>query len=191
MLIGYARVSTDEQSLGLQLDALKRVGCDQIYCDRASGSRLQRPGIEQALARIQPGDCLVVWKLDRLGRSVKDLVSIAERFRLDGVDLRCLSDGIDTSTPTGRFFFHVMSAFAEMERELIRERTKAGLRSAAARGRNGGRPKAMTDEKLVAARQLLANGVSVPIVAEHLNVSVPTVYRYFPAKNSSSLGAQE
>lgn len=185
MLIGYARVSTEEQNLELQLDALKRAGCDEIFSDRASGSRIQRPGVEQALDKLQRGDCLVVWKLDRLGRSVKDLVSLADRFRLDGVDLRCLSDGIDTSTSTGRFFFHVMSAFAEMERELIRERTKAGLVAAASRGRKGGRPRAMTEEKRLQAQAMLSEGQSVAAVAEQLQVSSPTIYRYFPGNGSA------
>ncbi len=183
MLIGYARVSTEDQNLGLQQDALQKAGCAAVYSDKASGGHMSRPGLEQALALLGRGDCLIVWKLDRLGRSVKHLVEIAARFKEQGVDLRSLSDGIDTSTATGRFFFHVMSAFAEMERELIRERTNAGLAAARKRGRTGGRPKAMTASKLEAGRRLLDAGMPVGDVARSLSVSVPTVYRYFPANS--------
>lgn len=185
MLIGYARVSTDEQSLDLQISALQKAGCESICSDKVSGSRMARPGLDAALKELKVGDCLVVWKLDRLGRSVKHLIDLAAQFKEMGVELRSLSDGIDTTTATGRFFFHVMSAFAEMERELIRERTKAGLVSAKEMGRVGGRPKAMTTAKLEAAKRLLLQGMAIGDVARSLNVSVPTVYRYFPAAVST------
>ena len=185
MNIGYARVSTDDQNLNLQLDALAKAGCEKVFLDKASGARTRRPGLDDALLELRAGDCLMVWKLDRLGRSVNDLVGLAARFSASEIDLRSLSDGIDTSSSTGRFFFHVMSAFAEMERELIRERTKAGLLAAKVRGRIGGRPLSMTTSKLEAAERLLAGGLPVKDVARSLEVSVPTIYRYFPANASS------
>jgi DNA invertase Pin-like site-specific DNA recombinase len=190
MNIGYARVSTDDQNLELQLDALKKAGCEQTFTDKVSGSRISRPGLEQALAALKKGDCLIVWKLDRLGRSVRHLVELSARFKEQGIDLRSVSDGIDTSTATGRFFFHVMSAFAEMERELIRERTNAGLAAAKDRGRLGGRPKAMTSGKLEAAEKLLSGGMPIGDVARSLDVSVPTIYRYFPV-NSARRSAEK
>jgi DNA invertase Pin-like site-specific DNA recombinase len=185
--IGYARVSTEDQNLELQLDALRKAGCEHLFTDKLSGSRITRPGLDLALAALKRGDCLIVWKLDRLGRSVKHLVELSAKFKEEGVDLRSVSDGIDTSTSTGRFFFHVMSAFAEMERELVRERTKAGLAAAKARGRVGGRPKSMTTGKLEAAGKLLSTGMPVGDVARSLDVSVPTIYRYFPAGNNRDL----
>ena len=184
MLVGYARVSTDDQNLELQQDALGKAGCAQIFSDKASGSRIDRPGLDRALAALRKGDCLIVWKLDRLGRSVRHLVELSAGFKLRGIDLRSVSDGIDTSTATGRFFFHVMSAFAEMERELIRERTNAGLAAAKNRGRIGGRPRAMTAGKLEAAEKLLRAGMPVSDVARSLEVSAPTIYRYFPTNTS-------
>ena len=186
MIIGYARVSTDDQILDLQTDALKRAGCGEILTDTVSGSRAKRPGLDAALAKLGKGDCLMIWKLDRLGRSVKNLVDIVDQFATKGINLRSLSDGIDTTSATGRFFFHVMSAFAEMERELIRERTKAGLVSAKSRGRVGGRPLSMTTGKLEAAERLLSGGLPIKDVARSLELSVPTLYRYFPGSGVRS-----
>jgi DNA invertase Pin-like site-specific DNA recombinase len=181
MIIGYARVSTEDQNLELQLDALRLAGCERLYTDKASGSRIARPGLDEAMASLKRGDRLIVWKLDRLGRSVKHLVELASRFKDEGIDLKSVSDGIDTSSSTGRFFFHVMSAFAEMERELIRERTNAGLAAAKDRGRTGGRPKSMTTGKVEAVEKLLRSGMPISDVARSVEVSVPTIYRYFPA----------
>lgn len=178
MLIGYARVSTEDQSLNLQVDALRKAGCERIYQDMASGALSARPGLDDALRTLHAGDCLVVWRLDRLGRSVKHLVLLAETLKSRDVDFRCLQEGIDTTSPTGRFFFHVMSAFAELEREVIRERTKAGLSAARARGRIGGRPRRMTLDKVEAAETLHASGLPVKDIAHTLEVSVATVYRY-------------
>ena len=135
MLLGYARVSTDEQNLELQGDALSAAGCDRIFSDKLSGSRLDRPGLAAALSHLRSGDSLVVWKLDRLGRTVRQLVEFVARLNQDGIEFRSLTDGIDTTTPAGRFFFHMMAALAEMERDLTRERTMAGLAAARARGR--------------------------------------------------------
>lgn len=179
--IGYARVSTDEQSLALQLDALKKAGCARVFTDKASGAGIDRPGLNDALSHLRGGDSLVVWKLDRLGRSVKGLVDLVNGLEARDVHFRSLTDGIDTKTPAGRFFFHVMASLAQMERELIVERTRAGLTAARRLGRVGGRKRAMTDSKIKAARRLLAAGTPPRDVAENLGVSVPTLYRWLPA----------
>jgi len=181
MLIGYARVSTVDQNLDLQRDALNKVGCEKIYEDRISGTRADRPGLERALEDLRKGDTLTVWKLDRLGRSVKNLVDLVGQLHKRGVQFQSLTDSIDTGTPAGRFFFHVMASLAEMERDLIVERTRAGLEAAKEHGRTGGRPRTMTRSKLEAARTLLATGTPPKDVAVQLGVSVPTLYRHLPA----------
>jgi DNA invertase Pin-like site-specific DNA recombinase len=186
MLLGYARVSTDEQDLALQLDALNQAGCERVFTDKASGSANNRPGMEQLLSHLRPGDCLVVWKLDRLGRTVKGLVDMVTDLETKGIQFRSLTDGIDTSTGAGRFFFHVMAALAQMERELIAERTKAGLAAAKARGKLGGRKPKMTDTKISAAKKLLQSGTPAKEVAENLGISIPTLYRWIPAACSNN-----
>jgi DNA invertase Pin-like site-specific DNA recombinase len=183
MLIGYARVSTQDQNLELQRKALIDAGCEKIFDDKVSGSRSERPGLAQALGILRDGDTLVVWKLDRLGRSVKHLVDLVGELDELGVHFRSLTDSIDTSTASGRFFFHVMASLAEMERELTVERTRAGLEVARSLGRVGGRKRKMTDSKLESARRLLAGGVPVKDVAKNLGVSVPTLYRWLPASS--------
>jgi len=186
MLIGYARVSTQDQQLTLQLDALEQAGCARIYEDRASGVRVDRPGFRQTLEVLRDGDTLVVWKLDRLGRSVKQLVDMVGELEKRGVHLKSLTDSIDTSTPAGRFFFHVMASLAQMERELIVERTRAGLAAARTQGRFGGRRRQMTDSKIESAKRLLAGGTPPRDVAKNLGVSVPTLYRWVPASSLST-----
>lgn len=181
MLIGYARVSTEEQNLGLQLDALKSAGCEQIFTDKISGTRTTRPGLDKAIEYMREGDTLTVWKLDRLGRSVKNLVDLVAELKANGRQFRSLTDGIDTSTTAGQFFFHVMAALSQMERDLIVERTRAGLAAAKRAGRTGGRPVIMTKAKLDAARKLLETGTPPRDVAEQLGISVPTLYRHLPA----------
>jgi DNA invertase Pin-like site-specific DNA recombinase len=181
MLIGYARVSTDEQSLALQQDALKKAGCEKIFEDTTSGSRSDRPGLNTMTQVLRKGDTLVVWKLDRLGRSLKSLIDYTKQLEEQGIHFKSLTDQIDTSTPAGRFFFHVMASLAQMERELIIERTKAGLAAAKREGRTGGRKRKMTDSKLEAAKRLLASGRPPKEVAENLGVSIPTLYRWLPA----------
>jgi DNA invertase Pin-like site-specific DNA recombinase len=181
MRIGYARVSTDEQSLDLQFDALKKVGCKRIFTDRASAARGDRPGLADAVSHLHSGDVLVVWKLDRLGRTVKGLVEFVAELQDRGVQFRSLTDGIDTTTPAGRFSFHVMASLAQMERELMAERTRAGLDAARRRGRVGGRKRRMTPGKVESARELLKGGMAPRVVAENLGVSVPTLYRWVPA----------
>lgn len=165
MLIGYARVSTGDQNLDLQKTALFRAECEQIFEDTASGKNARRPGLRRALRRLKPGDVLVVWKLDRLGRSVRDLITLVSELQARGVNFRSLTDSIDTSTPAGRFFFHVMSALAEMERELIVERTRAGLAAAREQGRVGGRRRVMTEEVVEQCRRMLENSATRQQVA--------------------------
>ncbi|HGW3455855.1 recombinase family protein [Klebsiella pneumoniae] len=181
MLIGYARVSTGDQNLDLQKNALARAECEQIFEDTASGKNARRPGLRRAIRRLKPGDSLVVWKLDRLGRSVRDLITLVSELQDKGIHFRSLTDSIDTSTPAGRFFFHVMSALAEMERELIVERTRAGLAAAREQGRVGGRRRVMTEEVVERCRRMLENGATRQQIADVIGVGVKTIYKYFPA----------
>ena len=181
MRIGYARVSTQDQRLDVQHEALTRSGCDKVFDDTMSGKVTDRPGLQKTLDILRKGDTLVVWKLDRLGRSVKQLVDLVSGFEEQGITFVSLTDSIDTSTPAGRFFFHVMASLAEMERELTVERTRAGLETARLKGRVGGRKRLMTDGKMDAARSLLAAGLPPHDVAENLGVSVATLYRWLPA----------
>lgn len=179
--IGYARVSTRDQNLDLQTAALKQARCDRIFEETMSGAKRERPELNRALDHLRTGDTLVVWKLDRLGRSVKDLVELVGDLEKRGVHFQSVTDNIDTSTPAGRFFFHVMASLAQMERELLIERTQAGLEAAKAQGRVGGRKRAMTESKLEAAKKLLASGEAPRDVATNLGVSLPTLYRWIPA----------
>jgi DNA invertase Pin-like site-specific DNA recombinase len=185
LLIGYARVSTEDQNLQLQLDVLKKTKCKRVFTDKMSGSRRDRPGLAEALSHLRSGDTLVVWKLDRLGRTVKGLVDLVSQLEADNVNFRSLTDGIDTATTAGRFFFHVMASLAQMERELTLERTKAGLVAARKLGRVGGRRRVMTDSKIKSAKKLLAHGVPPKEVARDLGVSIATLYRWLPAAASN------
>ena len=182
MKVGYARVSTEDQTLNLQLDALHGAGCEKVFTDTASGARVERPGLGEALAYVRAGDALVVWRLDRLGRSLKALIELLTQLRERGVGFASLTEQIDTTTPGGTLIFHVFGALAEFERDLIRERTTAGLAAARARGRKGGRPRAtaFTDPKQAAlARALYADGRhSVSDICRTLKVSRATLYRY-------------
>jgi DNA invertase Pin-like site-specific DNA recombinase len=184
MLVGYARVSTQDQNLELQHQALVAAGCQRVYEDKSSGTRAERPGLAQALEMLREGDTLVVWKLDRLGRSVKHLVDLVGELAKRRINFKSVTDSIDTGTPSGRFFFHVMASLAEMERELMVERTQAGLKAARRLGRTGGRRRRMTESKIAAAKKLLADGVAPRDVAKDLGVSVPTLYRWLPAAGS-------
>ncbi len=181
MLIGYARVSTSDQNLNLQKDALLKIGCEKIYEDEISGTIKLRPGLDKTLEMLRTEDTLVVWKLDRLGRSVKNLISLISDLNSKDIHFKSITDSIDTSTPSGRFFFHVMASLSEMERELIVERTKAGLEAAKKLGRVGGRKRKMTPSKVSSAKKLLASGVVPKDVAENLGISVATLYRWIPA----------
>lgn len=185
MLVGYARVSTQDQNLELQREALLKIGCQKVFEDKISGSKKDRPGLTMALEMLREGDTLVVWKLDRLGRGVKQLVDLVGKLHEQAVQFKSVTDAIDTGTPSGRFFFHVMASLAEMERELIVERTRAGLEIAKQLGRKGGRRPKMTDSKIEAARKLLISGTPPKEVAKNLAVSIPTLYRWIPASSLS------
>jgi len=178
MLIGYARVSTRDQSLDGQLDALHRAGCERVFSEVASGARDDRPVLLEALAYARPGDVLVSLKLDRVARSLQHLTGLVADLNQRRVGLKSLTEEIDTSTPGGKLVFHIFGAIAEFERDLIRERTRVGLDAARKRGRVGGRPVKMTPAKLEAAQKLLQSGTSVRDIADSLGVSVPTVYRH-------------
>ncbi|WOA51340.1 recombinase family protein [Dickeya solani] len=180
MLIGYARVSTSDQNTELQKNALVGANCELIFEDQASGKNARRPRLKRALRKLKRGDTLIVWKLDRLGRSVRDLITMVSDLQAHGIHFRSLTDAIDTTTPAGRFFFHVMSALAEMERELIVERTRAGLAAARAAGRIGGRRRIMTPEAVDQAKTLLNNGATRWQIANIIGVSEKTIYKYFP-----------
>src|SRR5579885_103637 len=172
MLIGYARVSSEDQNLDLQLDALKEAHCERVFTDKKTGSRNDRPGLEDALSHLRAGDTLIVWKLDRLGRTVKGLVDLVAELESKQINFKSLTEGIDTTSSAGRFFFHVMASLAQMERELAIERTRAGLIAARKLGRIGGRRRIMTESKVESARQLLEAGRLPKDVAADLGVSV-------------------
>jgi len=179
MKIGYARVSTDDQNFDLQIDALKKSGCKKIFKDKVSGSKSNRKGLENALKYIRSGDALVIWKLDRLGRSLIDLIKIVNSLKEKNIEFVALQDSIDTSTSSGKLFFHISAAFAEYEKSIIQERTKAGLKAARSRGRKGGRPKAITDEKFNLAKKLYdSNSDTVKNICESLGIKRRTFYKY-------------
>ena len=187
MKIGYARISTKEQSLSMQVDALKKAGCDQIYEEIASGAKTARPVLEEIMRNIREDDTLIIWKLDRLGRNLAHLIHLTTKLIEKKVGLISLNDPIDTSTAQGRMVFGIFASLAEFERELIRERTQAGLKSARARGRKGGRPKGLTQaaiEKATIAEALYKNG-SIPVkkIAEQLGISKTTLYLYLRYRN--------
>ncbi|MBD2806570.1 recombinase family protein [Xenorhabdus szentirmaii] len=184
--IGYIRVSTNDQNSDLQRNALIGANCEKIFEDKISGKTANRPGLTQALKHLKPGDTLVVWKLDRLGRSVKNLIALNERLTHANVHFQSLTDSIDTSTPMGRFFFYVMSALAEMERELIIERTNAGLAAARAQGRIGGRPVALSEENYRLACQWLSEGRTRRDIASLFSVSLSTIYKYLPVGTAAN-----
>jgi len=176
-LLGYARVSTSDQSLMGQLDALQAAGCERVWTDVASGARARRPGLDELVAVTAAGDTVVVTRLDRLGRSLPHLLGLVEDLSASGVGLRSLAEEIDTNSATGRLVLHVFGALAEFERGINHERTMAGLAAARARGRVGGRPPALSGRRMAHARELAAAGVPVPEIAETLLVGRSTVYR--------------
>ena len=185
-LVGYARVSKDDQNPALQIDALKAAGCSRIFEETASGAQRSRPQLAAALDYMRPGDTLVVWKLDRLARSLRQLIDTMEMLRNCDIDFRSLTEAMDTTTAGGEFVYHVIGAVAQFERELMRERTNEGLRAARARGRLGGRPVSLDDEDLVAAKAMLRNpDITVEEVARRLNVAPSTLYRHLPGGRSA------
>jgi DNA invertase Pin-like site-specific DNA recombinase len=178
MLIGYARVSTAEQTLELQTDALTTAGCEKLFTEVAGGARTERPALDQAIEFCRSGDTLVVWKLDRMGRSMAHLIETIRRLEQRGVGFCSLTEQIDTTTPSGRLIFHVFGALAEFERDLIRERVQAGLRSARARGRMGGRPPISAEIKAIAQVLLADKSLSSKQICERLGIAKSTLYKH-------------
>jgi len=182
-LIGYARVSTTEQDTALQTDALRKAGCERIFEDTVSGAKAERPGLASALAYLRDGDVLMVWRLDRLGRSLAHLIEVVATLEARGIGFRSLTEAIDTTTSGGRLIFHVFGALSQFERDLIRERTKAGLAAAAARGRRGGRKPVITAERLQRARGHIAKGLSVREAAARLKIGKTALYAALQTAN--------
>jgi DNA invertase Pin-like site-specific DNA recombinase len=186
MYYAYARVSTSEQNPALQLDALRAAGCARLFIDEGiSGGAVKRPALDKALATLKAGDVLVVWKLDRLGRSLSHLIQITKQLGDRGIGFRSLSEAIDATSPSGRLFFHIIGALAEFERALIVERTRSGLASAKQRGTKLGRKPKLSPEQIDHARKLIDAGESPRQVAKSLAVSVATLYRFIPAATSN------
>ena len=175
-LVGYSRISTADQTVTSQEDALRAAGCTHLYRDTISGAKMERPGLNEALAYLREGDTLVVWKLDRLGRSMAHLIETVRALDAKGVGFRSLTEGVDTTTPGGTLVFHLFGALAQFERDLIRERTRAGLTAAAARGRKGGRKPVVTPEKLARAKVLMAGGLNVREAAARVKVGKTALY---------------
>ena len=179
MKMGYARVSSDDQNLDLQRDALKIAGCERVYEEKESGGKLDRPELLRLMEALRSGDTLVVWRLDRLGRSLKHLIETIETLEAQGVGFQSVTESIDTTTSGGKLVFHIFAALAEFERTLIRERTRAGLKAARARGRQGGRPKIMSDDKYKMAQALRDDPTqSIQTICKTLGISRTTFYRY-------------
>ncbi len=181
MLIGYARVSTQDQTLDLQTDALKRAGCERIFSDVTSGAKAERPGLQAAIDHLRAGDTLVVWRLDRLGRTLKHLIATVTDLSDHGIGFKSLQENMDTTTSGGKLIFHIFGALAEFEREVIRERTNAGLQAARARGRLGGRPtiQSLDPKKVALVRKLFDDkSMSVQEICATLHIGRSTLYRY-------------
>jgi DNA invertase Pin-like site-specific DNA recombinase len=179
MLIGYARVSTSDQTLDFQKDALQKAGCDRIFTDTASGAKAERTGLDEALSHLREGDSLVVWRLDRLGRSLKHLIETITALNNRKIGFKSITESIDTTTSGGKLVFHIFGALAEFERDIIRERTQAGLTAARARGRKGGRPKALTPKKAQQALTLYNDKINtIDEICRTFNISRATLYRY-------------
>jgi len=191
MLIGYARVSTPEQDLTPQIEALHRAGCERTFSDTASGAKADRAGLADALSHARTGDILVVWKLDRLGRTMKGLIDLSTDLATRGIELKSITDGIDTRGTAGKLVFHIMAAMAEMERDLVRERTTAALIVARREGRVGGRKTVMTPKRIETARKLLASGMTAREIAPTIGVSIATLYRHLPASEQEAINAEE
>lgn len=184
MLIGYARVSTIEQNLDLQIDALNCAGCEKLFTDTTSGARSERPGLDQTLEHLRRGDTLVVWKLDRLGRSIRHLIETVGQLQERKVGFRSLQESIDTTTSGGKLVFHVFAALAEFERDLIRERTRAGLDAARARGKKGGRPSKLDQKKRAQALTLHKDKTNtINDICRTLRIGRSTLYRYLAQSN--------
>lgn len=183
MLIGYARVSTDDQNLDLQYDELKKAGCEKFYDDKMTGGKLDRPGLDAAIDYARKDDVIVVWRLDRLSRSLKDLIEVITNLESKGIGLKSLHESIDTTSSSGKLIFHIFGSLAEFERNLIGERTRAGLKSARERGKVGGRPKKLNTERAKLAQDLYNEKTrTIKQICELVGVSKPTLYRYLKYK---------
>lgn len=179
MKVGYARVSTMDQNSELQYDALKDAGCEKIFADKVSGARADRPGLQETLEYLRPGDCLVVWRLDRLGRSLKHLIDVVERLESQNVGFISLQEGFDTTTSGGKLIFHIFGGLAEFERNLIRERTHAGLAAARARGKLGGRKEKLNQEQVATMLKMSESRQhTIKEICKVMDISKPTYYRY-------------
>ena len=189
-LVGYARISTSEQDMALQFDALATAGCAQVFQDTASGAKADRPGLTAALSYARKGDVLVVWKLDRLGRSLPHLIETVTNLEKRGIGFRSLTEAIDTTTSSGRLIFHIFGALGQFERDLIRERTRAGLNAAISRGRRGGRKPVITAEKLRRARALIEQGFTVREAAARIKVGKTALYVALNAKAGAALAGK-
>ena len=190
MLVGYARVSTLDQNPSLQIDALREAGCEKIYVEKASGARQNRPQLKAAFEYLRDGDTLVVWKLSRLARSLKQVIQTVQDMQARNLEFKVLTQNIDTSTPEGRLFFHMTAAFDQFQRELIVENTKAGLAAARSSGRKGGRPRSMDDEKVRLAEAMLRDTKNYPFVNDvikELKIGRTAFYRYFPPERIREL----
>jgi DNA invertase Pin-like site-specific DNA recombinase len=189
MLVGYARVSTSQQDTALQTDALKAAGCERIYEEKVSGAQRDRPQLMAALDMMRAGDTLVVYRLDRVARSLRQLIETIEDLEARGIGFKSLNEQIDTTSPSGKLVFHIFASLSEFEKSLIRSRTMAGLEAARARGRVGGRPRSLTDDKLEVAKTLLANSdMTVAAIAKQIGSSAATLYRYLPAARAEAKG---
>ena len=185
MKVGYARVSSDDQNLDLQLDALNNVGCERIFRDEISGATINRPGLTDALQFLRAGDTLVIWKLDRLGRNTLQMLDLLHQFENQKILFSSLTEGIDTGTPGGKLIFTILSSFAQYEREILKERTRAGLTAARARGRYGGRPRKLSPQQEKGLAAMAANPeISIGEIAEAFGISRPSVYSYLKRLSS-------
>ena len=183
MLIGYSRVSTDDQNLHLQHDELKKAGCEKFFDDKITGSKIERPGLDAAIDYAREGDVIVVWRLDRLSRSLKDLIQVVSDLESQGIGLKSINESIDTTSSSGKLIFHRFGALAEFERNLIRERTQAGLKAARSRGKMGGRPKKLNAEKTKLAQDLYNEKTrTIKQICELVGISKPTLYQYLSRK---------
>jgi len=187
MIIGYARVSSKDQNLQLQIDALNEQGCEQIFKEKMTGSIKERPKLIELLYQLRKGDVVVVWKLDRLGRSIKDLISLVNEIQEKGAEIKSIKDNIDTNTASGKLTFHLFAALSEFERDIIRERTFAGLKAARARGKVGGRKKGLSQKAeqtaIIASQLYIEEVLSIREICEQLSISKPTLYRYLRHRN--------
>lgn len=185
MIVGYARVSTQEQNLQMQLDELQKYGCFKIFEEKISGTKKERPALDEMMKMLREGDRVVVYKLDRISRSTKHLIELTEYFEERGIEFVSINDNIDTSTPTGRFFFRMMASLAELERDITSERTKSGLAAARARGRKGGRP--LTDSKKIktAVKMYDSKQHSIKEICRTVGISAPTLYRYIEKRKNT------